>query len=88
MCSLDLEELKKLASGAEDWMKHLDLFEIEYEDEVGIWIGLEQKQTTVTAEEQEHRQKRRKLSSKNPEDHASIAEVQEEAGGGLTHSRT
>ena len=68
-------------------MKHLDLFEIEYEDEVGIWIGLEQKQTTVTAEEQEHRQKRRKLSSKNPEDHASIAEVQEEAGGGQTQTR-
>ena len=87
VCALDLEELKKLASGADDWMKHLELFEIEYEDEVGLWIGLEQNQTTVTAEEMGQRQKRRKLSSKNPEDHDSIAQVQEEAGGGQTQTR-
>ena len=52
VCSLDEEELKKKAVGAEEWMKHPEAFEIEYEDEVGPWIGLEQNQTTVDEEEQ------------------------------------
>ena len=87
VCSLDEEELKQKAAGAEGWMKHLESFEIEYEDEVGLWIGLEQKQTTVDEEEQVQRLKRKKLESKNADDHAATQELEKEAGGGQTQTR-
>ena len=87
VCSLDEEELKKKVAGSEEWMKNLHRFEIEYEDEVGLWIGLEQTKTTVTEEEQKQMLERKKLHSKNPDDHAAIEEEEQKAGGGQTQTR-
>ena len=52
VCAFDLEELKKKAVGAEEWMKHPELTEQEFEDEVGVWVGLEGGKITVDEEEQ------------------------------------
>ena len=89
--TLSREELKYYVANSEEFSKNLDKLVIEFEDEIGVWVGLD---GSHVAEEQETRQralKRKKVHTKNLEQdkeaQKKLKALEEAEGGGLEQTR-
>ena len=86
-CTLNPEALKGHVGKPEEFLEHHEEFVIEFEDEIGVWIGLKGWQTTLPGEAAHHQRKRKKLHSKTVEGVEKIKEEEKEPGGGMYQTR-
>ena len=78
-CTLaDQEELLKHVCDPEAFLNHAEDFVIEFEDEIGVFIGLKGWKTTVTEEANQQANKRKRLSTKTVEGVEKVKEAEKE----------
>ena len=87
MCTLDEAELAHHVCKPKEFMQNLDKFCLLFEDEVGVWVGMQNNKVAVDKAEHAQAKKRYKLHSKTVEGMQKIAELEKEAGGGMKQQR-
>ena len=86
-CTLSKERLQEYVAAPTDFIAHAEDMVIEFEDEVGMWVGMDQSKVTLDLEEGQQMNKKRKLSTGLVQDAEKLEALKNEAGAGCTQVR-
>ena len=86
-CTLSKERLQDYVADPTDFMAHAADMVVEFEDEVGMWVGMDQSKVTLDLEQSQQMNKRRKLSTGLLKDVEKLEELKNEDGAGQTQVR-
>ena len=86
-CTLSKERLQEYVADPTDFIAHAEDLVVEFEDEVGMWVGMDQSKVTLDLEDSSQMNKRRKLSTGLVKDAEKLKDLQTEAGAGQTQVR-
>ena len=81
------EELKKLVIKPQEWREHVEELVFEFEDEVGVWVGLKNRKVAVTEKVHAQQRKRQRLRSKTQRQALKVEQAEQEEGGGMHQTR-
>ena len=86
-CTLSKERLQAYVADPTDFIAHAEDMVIEFEDEVGMWVGMDQSKVTLDLEEGQQMNKKRKLSTGLVQHAEKLEALKNEAGAGCTQVR-
>ena len=87
VCACSIEELEQVVCEPKKFQANLHKHVLEYEDEIGVFIGMRKNTITVDEDEHEQKKKRYKLNSKTVGGIEEIKKLEKEAGGGMKQQR-
>ena len=86
-CTLSKERLQEYVAAPADFIAHAEDMVVEFEDEVGMWVGMDQSKVTLDLEQSQQMNKRRKLSTGLLKDAEKLEDLKNEVGAGQTQVR-